>query len=227
MTDERWLSAMWPFVRDHLPTPPARVVELGCGPLGGFVPRMQVLGYDATGVDPEAPHGSAYLRTEFEHLDVAEPLNAVVACASLHHVADLDVVLDRIASVLNPDGTVVVVEWALERFDEATARWCFDRLTAGNESWLSHHRDRWQASGQSWDGYFEEWVSNERLHAGRDIVRGLQSRFDSKLVGEGSYLFADLDDVTADEEQAAVAAGAIQATGIRFVGRRGVERDGQ
>ena len=45
MTDERWLSATWPFVRDHLPVLPARVVELGCGPLGGFVPRMRLLGF--------------------------------------------------------------------------------------------------------------------------------------------------------------------------------------
>ena len=55
VTDERWLSATWPFVREHLPVLPARVVELGCGPLGGFVPRMRPLGYDAVGVDPEAP----------------------------------------------------------------------------------------------------------------------------------------------------------------------------
>ena len=220
VTDERWLSATWPFVRAHLPVPPARVVELGCGPLGGFVPRMRLLGYDAVGVDPEAPDAAEYVRTEFEHVDLSEPLDAVVACASLHHVADLDAVLDRISSVLDPHGTVVVVEWAHERFDEATARWCFDRLTAGEDSWLSHHRDRWRASGLSWDPYFHGWVSDERLHAGRDIVRGLQARFDTKIVREGSYLFADLGDVSGDDEQAAIDAGVIQATGIRYVGRR-------
>lgn len=181
---------------------------------------MRRLGYDAVGVDPEAPDGAEYMRTEFEHVDIAEPVDAFVACASLHHVADLDVVFDRITSVLNPDGTVVVVEWSYERFDEATARWCFDRLTVGDQSWLSHHRDRWQESGQSWDQYFQGWVSDERLHAGRDIVHGLQTRFDTKIVGETSYLFADLGDVTGDEEQAAIEAGVIQATGIRYVGRR-------
>ena len=34
--DERWLAALWPFVRAWLPPPPAAVVEIGCGPLGGF-----------------------------------------------------------------------------------------------------------------------------------------------------------------------------------------------
>lgn len=220
MTDERWLAATWPFVREHLPPLPARVVELGCGPLGGFVPQMRLLGYDAVGVDPEAPDAAEYVQTEFELFDVDEPVDVFVACASLHHVADLGVVLDRITSVLDPDGSVVVVEWAHERFDEATARWCFDRLAVGDESWLSHHRDRWQESGQSWDQYFQGWVSHERLHAGRDIVRGLQTRFDTKIVGETSYLFADLGDVTSADEQAAVEAGVIQATGIRYVGQR-------
>jgi len=45
-------------------------------------------------------------------------------------------------------------------------------------------------------------------------------RFDTKIVGEGSYLFADLGDVRGDDEQAAIDAGVIQATGIRYVGRR-------
>ena len=181
---------------------------------------MRRLGYDAVGVDPKAPDAPEYMQTEFEHIDPSGPLDAVVACASLHHVADLDVVLDRISSVLNPDGTVVVVEWAYERFDESTARWCFDRLAVGDESWLSHHRDRWRASGLSWDQYLHGWLSDERLHAGRDIVRGLQARFDTEIVGESSYLFADLGDVTGDDEQAAIEAGVIQATGIRYIGRR-------
>ncbi len=42
--DERWLAAVWPFVRDSLPVAPARVVEIGCGPLGGFVPMLEPAG---------------------------------------------------------------------------------------------------------------------------------------------------------------------------------------
>ena len=64
--DERWLAAVWPFVRDSLPPAPAQVVEIGCGPLGGFVPRLQAAGYEVTGVDPEAPAGPGYRQAEFE-----------------------------------------------------------------------------------------------------------------------------------------------------------------
>ena len=138
-SDERWLAANWPFVRASLPAMPARVVEIGCGPLGGFVPMMQAAGYQATGVDPEAPRGSSYRQVEFERYAVPGQLDAIVACTSLHHVADLAAVLDLVAGALVPGGRAVIVEWARERFDEATARWCFARLPEPDDDpgWLA------------------------------------------------------------------------------------------
>ena len=125
---QRRLDARWPFVRAHLPPAPARVLEIGCGPEGGFVPTMREHGYDAEGVDPAAPSGPGYHQTEFEKHQLSEPVDALIACTSLHHVNDLEEVLDRAAAALTPGGVLIVVEWAYERFDEATARWSFDRL---------------------------------------------------------------------------------------------------
>src|SRR6266487_4759070 len=65
-SDEGWLAAMWPFVRAWLPSAPARVLEIGCGPLGGFVPALSRGGYDAVGVDPEAPEGPGYHRARWD-----------------------------------------------------------------------------------------------------------------------------------------------------------------
>jgi hypothetical protein len=53
-------------VHAQLPAAPARVIELGCGPLGGFVPMLRSSGYDALGVDPQAPDEAGYRRVEFE-----------------------------------------------------------------------------------------------------------------------------------------------------------------
>jgi hypothetical protein len=64
--DDRWLAAVWPFVRSQLPSAPATVLEVGCGPLGGVVPALLDGGYDAVGVDPEAPEGSDYKQVELE-----------------------------------------------------------------------------------------------------------------------------------------------------------------
>jgi hypothetical protein len=86
---ERWLAAVWPFVRGQLPDPSARLLEGGCGPAGGFVPMLHAGGYDATGVDPEAPPVPWYVQAEVERSGMPEPAAAIVACAYLHPDADL------------------------------------------------------------------------------------------------------------------------------------------
>jgi SAM-dependent methyltransferase len=222
--DDPWLAAAWPFVRGQLPPTPATALEVGCGTLGGFVPALLDGGYQAVGVDPEAPEGPAYRWIEFEHYEPSQPVDCVVASLSLHHVADLNEVLDRLQAVLVPGGVLVVVEWAWERFDEATARWCFARLAppapGADPGWLHRHQERWAASGQSWDGYLRAWAEQEGLHPGSEIMRGLDARFTRRFHAKGPYFFADLADTSEAEEQAAIDAGLIQAGGIRYAATR-------
>ncbi|MEV4532663.1 methyltransferase domain-containing protein [Asanoa sp. NPDC049518] len=209
-----WLEALWPFVRDALPAAPAHVVEIGCGPAGGFVPHLEAAGYDPVGVDPEAPDGPRFHRMEFEGYEPAASVDAVVACTSLHHVDDLERVVDRIAAALRPGGTLVVVEWASERFDEHTARWCFDRLPAGDgDGWLHRHARAWRESGADWATYVEGWAEAERLHRSDRIVTALDRRFRTRSSTETPYFFADLG-ISEDDERAA----GVALTGLRYVG---------
>ena len=220
-SDERWLGAVWPFVRGQLPSSSAKVMEIGCGELGGFIPMMRREGHDAVGVDPQAPEGPDYRQVAFEDYELPGSLDAVVACTSLHHVSDLDGALRRVAAALEPAGAVVVVEWAWDRFDEATALWCFDRLVPDAEhNWLSHHQDRWRASGLSWAAYVEAWANVEGMHSGKEIRRQLDQHFVCEWDTTGPYFVPDLDDVLERDEQAAIDAGIIRATGTRYVGRR-------
>jgi SAM-dependent methyltransferase len=220
--DDPWLAANWPFVRASLPPAPARVAEIGCGPLGGFVPMLEPAGYEAVGVDPEAPQGPSYRRIDFECYELSGRLDAIVACTSLHHVGDLATVLDLVEAALVPGGVVVIVEWARERFDEATARWCFARLPGPDHDpgWLGRQHAQWRESGQSWDAYLRSWAHAEGLHAGRDILDQLDARFESRPVSYGPYFFADLADTSEADEQAAIDNGLIQANRIRYAGVR-------
>src|SRR5437764_12003939 len=120
---ERWLTTLWPLVNARLPAPPAHVVEIGCGPLGGFVPMLRANGYDALGIDPQAPEEPHYQRIEFERAELPPQVDGVVASTSLHHVADPADVIDRITTTVRSGGAVVIVEWAWEKFDERTAEW--------------------------------------------------------------------------------------------------------
>jgi hypothetical protein len=116
---------------------------------------------------------------------------------------------------------LVVVEWARERFNEPTARWCFNRLGPAEvePGWLHRHRDEWLASGLPWEEYLRSWAEAEGMHTGEAIVRGLDARFDRRLYADGPYLFSDLAATNEADEQAAIDAGVIAATGIRYVGR--------
>ena len=221
-SDERWLAAVWPFVRASLPAAPARVLEIGCGPLGGFVPRLERARYQATGVDPEAPPGPSYRQVEFERYELPGQLDAIVACTSLHHVADLGAVLDLVAAALVPGGVAVVVEWARERFDEPTARWCFARLPEAGDhpGWLHQRHAEWRESGRPWDAYLRSWEQAEGLHRGQDILDALDTRFGSRPASYGPFFFPELAGISEAEEQAAIDGGLIQANRIQYAGRR-------
>jgi SAM-dependent methyltransferase len=219
MGDERWLAAIWPLVRAHLPPAPARVMEIGCGPLGGFIPMLRSTGYEALGVDPEAPDGAEYRRIEFERAELPRELDALVASTSLHHVSDPDEVIDRIATTLPSRGTLVVVEWDWEAFDERTALWCFQRLdSAEPANWLRRRREEWGASGRDWDAYLRDWAQQGRVHSGERLLRSLDRQFERLLLARGPYFFADLVDTDEADEVAAIDAGQIQATRIDYVG---------
>jgi SAM-dependent methyltransferase len=178
-----------PARRPHAVRPPpspagsSQSHRAGCGLLGGFVPELSIQGYDVTGIDPEAPEGPAYRTIEFEAYDVRKPVDAIVACVSLHHVRDLERVLDKVADCLVPGAVTVVAEWAYERFDEPTALWCFDRLGPPEETgWLHRHRDSWQASGLSWESNLEDWADAEGLHGGDTIIQALRARFETRVL---------------------------------------------
>jgi SAM-dependent methyltransferase len=218
----RWLDAIWPTVRSYLPAPPAVVVEIGCGSLGGFVPALEHDGYRALGIDPDAPEGASYRRDEFERTDLPHDVDAVVACLSLHHVGDPAAVLDRIAEALRPGGAVVIVEWDWEDFDEASARWAFERLdlTAEDRGWLHGGYERWVASGLPWDDYLRGWATGHGLHGAQSLVAELDERFERVSSEHGAYLFSELVDTTEADERQAIEAGVIRALRVDYVGRR-------
>ena len=215
---ERWLAATWPVVRSSLADPPGVVVDLGCGSLGGFVPMLLSEGYDAVGIDPKAPDKPHFQAVEFERADLPQTVDAVVASTSLHHVADPAAVIDEMVTSLAPGGIVVVVEWASERFDEQTARWCFEHLGADG-GWLHELRDEWRGSSLDWPSYFADWLLREGLHSGENLVRLLDQRLERRALAYGPYYFPDLT-VTESEEQTAIEADRIRANRIDYVGAR-------
>lgn len=216
---QRWLAAEWTFVSSALPPAPARLVEIGCGSAGGLVPAAVRAGYEAIGVDPQAPDGPDYRQLPFEEYESHAPLDAVMSVQALHHLPDLDAAFERIARMLVPGGVLVVVEWAWERLDEATARWLFERAPEASTGWARERRADWTASGLPWPEYRDQWARGHGLHSWQAVEAALGKRFDTVHREDVPALFGDFAEIDEDSERTAIDAGEIAATGVHWVGR--------
>ncbi len=191
------------FVLSQLAQTPSRVLEIGCGE-GQAALALDASGHDVTAIDPVAPDGPIFERVTVEEFVPAQPFDVVVASRSLHHVADLALVVDKIAQ-LAP--LLVVDEFAWDQFDERAAAWYLAQLDDSSSSVQQCLRD--------WN---EEHAG---LHGYETLRTGFDRRFRERHFARHPYLYR-YPGVRADEEseQAVIDAGGINALGFRYVGLR-------
>ncbi len=113
-----------------LPAPPARVLEAGCG-RGALAAALTDVGYEVIGVDRNAEmaaaakeRGVAVIQADLH--DVSGEYDVVLFTRSLHHAESLDDLLAHAATLLAPDGQIVIEEFAWERVDHAAAHFLVD-----------------------------------------------------------------------------------------------------
>lgn len=210
--------SLFPFVQRHLPPPPARVLEIGCGPAGELSYALAAAGYEVVAVDPAAPDGPLFRRIPFEDFSEPEPFHAVVASLSMHHIADLTQTADRIVRLLVPGGRLILEEWDRERLlDDATARWYF------------HQRQATLAAGPPTadaplPAQYEEWrrswtAGHADLHGYTAMRAQLMAPFREQFFTWKPYLYRyGLHPQLEPLERALIEEGAIQSTGFRWVG---------
>jgi SAM-dependent methyltransferase len=202
---------LYGFVTEQLPSAPARVLEVGCG-RGDLARAIAESGYEVLAIDPDAPAGDLFRATSLEEFADPEPFDAVVASLALHHVADLPRALDKIVSLLRPAGRLIVNEHAVDRLDETTARWYLEKRAV----------IRPDARARSLEQCLHDWEEHHAgLHGYAAMRKELDRRFTERFFAWMPYLYGELAGAVTDlEERALIDAGAIQATGFRYVGER-------
>jgi SAM-dependent methyltransferase len=226
---DTWQRRVEEFVLGQIGNSPIRVLEVGCGE-GELARTLARVGHSVTAIDPQAPEGPIFRRTRIEEFTDPAQFDHVVAILSLHHVEDLGMALSNMADLLRVGGTLVVVEFAWDRIDEATAEWALERLPVASlsekPSWLGRRCQEWARGGAREtrapaESYFAEWASEEGFHSSRRIRDELGRRFVERLFEWVPYLYPDLrEDVSESDESAAIEAGTINATGFCYVGTR-------
>jgi SAM-dependent methyltransferase len=226
---DTWQRRVEEFVLGQIGDSPTRVLEVGCGD-GELARTLARVGYSVTAIDPQAPEGPIFRRTRIEEFTDPAQFDHIVAILSLHHVEDLGMAVSNMADLLRAGGTLVVVEFAWDRIDEATAEWALERLPVASPkekpSWLGRRCQEWARGGGREtrvraESYFAEWASEEGFHSSLLIRDELGRRFVERFFEWVPYLYPELrEDVSESDESAAIEAGTINSTGFRYVGTR-------
>ena len=195
------------FALSQLPQPPARVLEVGCGPDGGITPALAAAGYDVCAIDPRAPEGKWFRRTTLEELE-EEPFDAVVAERVFHHVHPLGAAFDKVARMAP---LLILDEFAWDRIDRPTQDWYESQhrtlVAAGVEPKGPPDLDVWRAQ------HIAALIPSD------DVLREARVRFDEQLFEPRPYLYRWLGGPSTEAlERTLLAAGAIQPCGFRWVG---------
>jgi SAM-dependent methyltransferase len=176
--------------------PRSRVLDVGCGD-GGLVERLAAHGFDAVGVDPNAPARPRLIRERVEDASSIGRFDAVCAVMALHH-AELEPTLAAIERLLRPGGRLFVDEFSWEAYDERSAGWVAEH---GEPRPLGEWRDE-----------------HGDLHRGARVRAALDTAFQQLSVTERPYLARMLgkDDLQL-EEQRLIDDGALPAIGWWYV----------
>ena len=227
-----WQRRVEGFVLAQVGDPPARVLEVGCGK-GDLAVALDRAGHSVTAIDPRAPEGPIFRRVGIEEFSGPGPFDHVVAILSLHHVGDIDGALDKMAALLRTGGTLIVVEFAWDRIDAATAEWTRTRLPAtdsGKHWWLERccrgrtHHEGDEVGHPHAEAHAAQRADEAGLHSSERILEEIGRRFVRRSLAWWPYLYPDLDDTSEADELAAIEAGEIHATSFSYVGAVAFEK---
>lgn len=205
------------FVSAHLPPPPARALDVGCGE-GALTRELGARGYDARGIDPHAPEGALFERIAIEDLYVERRYDVAIAVVSLHHVADLTVAVERLADAIVPGGLLLVDEFDRERLDPPTTAWLWRQRQAlaavGAGAWAEHEH------GNAHDHHATLLDNLAEIDTWATVRAALEARFEERSVERVEYLYRYETHLALQPlERAMIELGAISPTGVRYVGR--------
>lgn len=199
------------FVREALPPPPLRVLEVGAGS-GELAEVLADAGYEVFAIDPASRSESVHVVALADLRDPPDSFDAAVAIVSLHHIEPLLESCRRLAEVVRPGGTLVLDEIDVARLDERAARW-----------WLEHRDAVEHADSEHVPGTPEEIVAFMRhhIHDLATVQDALEEWFELGPPIRGSYLYRwELPPELRSIEEELIAADRLPAIGVRIVGTR-------
>ncbi|MBI3408398.1 MAG: class I SAM-dependent methyltransferase [Planctomycetes bacterium] len=185
------------FLRAQLRTPPARILEVGCGD-GDLAARIQELGYQVVAVDCSdtavaKARGRGVDATVASWPDFADGLfDALLFTRSLHHIHPLPRAVARAKEMLHPHGLVLVEDFAAYEIDALSAQWVYQALAlldAGGH--LRRNADTFAEKVLRAEGAISLWhaAHEHGLHTAAAMDTCLRDYFAEVCPSKAPYLY--------------------------------------
>lgn len=160
------------FLKLWLPTPPLRILEVGCGH-GHVAAGLTALGNIVTALDNSpaavkeaAARGATAIQGDFLQFR-GGPYDVVLFTRSLHHLPNLGAAVDRTNALLQPSGLIIAEEFAREAPDAAAKDSPLKR-------WIREH------------------AHEPPLHEGKAMLAALRAKFEVLHMQGAPYLYRPL-----------------------------------
>jgi 2-polyprenyl-3-methyl-5-hydroxy-6-metoxy-1,4-benzoquinol methylase len=116
------------FLISHVPVG-AKILEVGCGD-GEVACELLQRGYHVTGLDSDSEaitraqaRGVRAVVASWPEFDSSVSFDAIAFTRSLHHINPLRQSMVRARELLNPNGSLLIEDFALDEVNEATVAW--------------------------------------------------------------------------------------------------------
>ena len=198
-----------------------RILEVGCG-RGELARRLaeqfEVTALDVRLPDPSPARGVTFVERNF--LDfTAEPFDAIVFCASLHHITPLARAIGRASDLLAPSGLLVVDDFDLEAPDAETLRWYYDTQETLRAAGCfdADHIDPPQADPVARWRAAHAHPDHDPLHTGAAMRVAVCDRFVIRRLEKSAYLYSYIAAHVPDDARGAAVARHVLATEQRRI----------
>ena len=201
----------------HLPDPPARVLEVGCG-AGDLAAALLQRGYDVVALD-QSEENVARARAKGVNAAAASwpdfvdaPFAAILFTRSLHHIQPVTIALKRAQELLSGGGVLLVEDFAYHEADERTILWfknMVDLLDAAGV--LNHDDNRFASRIARAENAQEAWqLDHVDIAPAAEIHNAVQSLFTLRAGGQTPHLYRYVSQVAKPEVAAPVVAAALR-----------------
>lgn len=193
---EQTYQILYRVVREHIVIP-SDVLDLGCG-TGYLSLELAREGCNVTALDVDQDAIEVARRSQqagtttggrelvsYEVADVHEwqagprSFDFVIASRVLHHVDDLDGVVDNIRAWLRPGGKLVCVEFGYDRFDRRAASWLYEVQgileASGCRQGDLTNDDARTGIERLWNAWWRHHEQDHRLHTYSELANALNA----------------------------------------------------